>query len=76
MSPESERIADSINSLVDEYRDTCLWFLRADFYPTTLDQKLRVLSYIERYGDRAAFAKAAEARRWLLQNSSEKSAVS
>ena len=69
-------IGDIINALVDDYRDTCLWFLRSDFYPTTFEQRLRVLKYIERYGDRTAFLKAADARRWLLQSTNEKSAAS
>jgi hypothetical protein len=55
--------------LVDEYRDRCLWFLREDFYPETVEQCLRVLDYIQRHGDRAAYLKADQARRWLLQES-------
>jgi hypothetical protein len=62
----------AIDRFVDEYRDQCLWFLRQDFHPGTLDERLRVLDYIERYGDRTAFQRAAEARRWLLQDSSER----
>ncbi len=38
---------EEIDQLVDEYRDRCLWFLRRDFYPTTLEGRLRVLGYIE-----------------------------
>ena len=76
MSPETEQLRSAIDTLVDEYRDQCLWFLRSDFYPTTFEQQLRVLKYIERYGDRAAYLKAADARRWLLQSSNETSAVS
>jgi hypothetical protein len=64
-----ELTAQDIDRLVDEYRDQCLWFLRRDFYPTTLDEKLRVLGYIERYGDRSGYQKAARARKWLLQHS-------
>jgi len=56
-----------IDRLADEYRDQCLWFLRRDFYPRTLDECLRVLGYIERYGDRPAYQRAAQAREWLLQ---------
>ena len=37
----------------------CLWFLRPDFYPKTVDQNLRILKYIERYGDRTAYRKAS-----------------
>lgn len=66
----------TIDALVDDYRDRCLWFLRPDFYPRTLEQKLRVLKYTQRYGDHDAYRKAAEARRWLVQSSSETSAAS
>ena len=65
-----------VDALVDEYRHQCLWFLPGDFYPKSVRQRLRVLRYIERYGDQTAYRKAAEARRWLLQTSSEASAAS
>jgi hypothetical protein len=67
---------EGIDQLVDEYRDRCLWFLRRDFYPKTLEERLRVLGYIERYGDRSGFQKAAQARQWLLQSSRSESAAS
>jgi hypothetical protein len=67
---------EGIDQLVDEYRDQCLWFLRGDFYPRTLGERLRVLGYIERHGDRSAFQKAAQARRWLLQRSRKAFAAS
>lgn len=64
-----------VNELVDEYRSQCLWFLRPDFYPTTVADALRVLDYIERYGNRDAFRKAAELRQWLSQNFNATSAA-
>jgi hypothetical protein len=76
MTTEEAEVAKSIDQLVDEYRTRCLWFLRRDFYPRTLQQRLRVLGYIQRHGDRTAFLKASEARRWLLLKSSETSAAS
>jgi hypothetical protein len=75
MSVEVEGEA-AIDRLVDEYRDQCLWFLRPDFYPRTFEERLRVLASIQRHGDRAAFQRAGEARQWLLQHSSERSAAS
>jgi hypothetical protein len=51
-----------IRALVDEYRATCLWSLRKDYYPETLDEAFRVLEQIERHGDVTAFQKAAELR--------------
>jgi hypothetical protein len=62
--------ADAFNALMDEYRVRCLWFLRADYYPDTPEGRLRVLEYVQRYGDRDAFVRAAHLRRWLSQISS------
>ena len=76
MSSETAKSLQSMKELVDEYRNQCLWFLRGDFYPETLEQGLRVLAYIQRYGDRTAYLKAAEVRQWLLQQSKETSAIS
>jgi len=66
---------ERVRLLVDEYRSQCLWFLREDYYPTTVKQTLRVLDYIERHGDCGAFQKAAELRKWLSQTSNEQSVV-
>ena len=76
METEEIRVAREVDRLVDEYRRQCLWFLRPDYYPATRDERLRVLDYIERRGDRAAFQRAGEVRRWLLRSSSGGSAVS
>lgn len=73
---DSEALARAIDDLVDEYRDQCLWFLRPDFYPRTNEERQRILDAIQRYGDREAFQKAAQARQWLLHPSSARSAVS
>ncbi|MFH1143671.1 MAG: hypothetical protein V1774_03920 [Candidatus Eisenbacteria bacterium] len=63
-----------VRLLVDEYRERCLWFLRPDYYPETIDEALRVLRAIETHGDAAAFRRAAALRQWFLLHSSEKSA--
>jgi hypothetical protein len=76
MSTDANALEEKIDALADEYRAQCLWFLPSDFYPRSVDQRLRVLRYIERYGDRTAYRKAAEARRWLLQTSSDGSVAS
>ncbi len=55
-----------IEDLVETYRDRCLWFLRPDFAPRTREEILRVLEFIERYGDRAGFERAQRLRQWLL----------
>jgi hypothetical protein len=74
-----ERIAspeEAVNALVDEYRRRCLWFLREDYYPVTHEERLRVLDYIQRHGDREAYRRAAEVRKWCSPSSKEKSAAS
>jgi hypothetical protein len=75
-APDERTVADRIDRLVDEHRVDCLWFLRVDYYPTTREQRLRVLEHIERRGDRQAFRQAATLRRWLSPTSSVESAVS
>jgi hypothetical protein len=76
MDPEAVEVAASINRLVDEYRTRCLWFLRPDYYPATHEEQLRVLGYVERYGDVAAYRRAARLRQWLLHPSKAASADS
>jgi hypothetical protein len=75
-SSDEPATAEAVDRLVDEYRVRCLWFLRPDYYPSTLEEQLRVLEYIERHGDREAFRRAATLKRWLSLPSSAPSAVS
>ena len=76
MNQIDENLRKQINHLVDTYRDRCLWFLRADYYPNDLQDTLRTLDYIRRYGDREAFRKAGELYQWLSPDSSKPSAAS
>jgi len=66
----------AVNALVDEYRHRCLWFLREDYYPATDRERLKVLDYIQRYGDSDAFRRAGEARRWYSPSCRKTSAAS
>ena len=75
MHENTTAVMRSVNALVDDYRASCLWFLREDYYPQTLAEACRVLESIERHGNVTAFRKAAELRQWLSQNSSVASAV-
>ena len=72
--PDDHAVNESVDRLVDEYRMRCLWFLRPDYYPSTVDERLRVLSYIERHGDREGFRRARVLRQWLLPASNAPSA--
>ena len=69
-----EEIPKRLNPLVRRYRERCLWFLREDFFPNTPEEALRVLDFIERYGDREAFIEARRLKKWLSRNFSETSA--
>jgi hypothetical protein len=69
----SKDVERAVDAFVDEQRARCLWFLRADYYPATLEERLSVLDQIARRGDRAAFVRAAELRQWLSRPSSEPS---
>jgi hypothetical protein len=64
-----------VRSLVDEYRERCLWFVRSDYYPSTPEEILRVLRWI-RGGDKEAFQRAGKIEEWLSRTSSEKSVAS
>jgi hypothetical protein len=61
-------VFQEINDLVEEYRDTCLWYLKAGFFPTTPEEALRALNLIERYGDRSAYERAERLKEWLSQH--------
>jgi hypothetical protein len=68
MTPE--KAEEAFTQLVDEHRGDCLWFLRPDYYPTVLAERLAVLDAVERYGDLEAYRRARALREWLLQSSS------
>lgn len=68
---EADALERNIRTLIDDYRDRCLWFLRADYYPTGLPETLRALRSIEEHGDLEAFRRAAELRQWLSRTSSD-----
>lgn len=76
MARTLDPIMPKVRNLVDDVRSTCLWYLREDYYPTTVEQILRILDAIERHGDVAAFRRAAEIRSWLSRHSSAPSAGS
>ena len=76
MNDGSIDIAETVNRLVDEYRHRCLWFLREDYYPMTDEERLRILGYIQRHGDRRAYVRAAEVRGWLSRPFNAPSAAS
>jgi hypothetical protein len=76
MPPNRVILNREIDELVDAQRATCLWFLRADYYPGTDAERLRILDAIQRRGGLAAYRQAAQLKQWLSQSSSEKSVSS
>jgi hypothetical protein len=74
--PDDAEVTAAVDRLVDEQRTSSLWYLRPDYYPSTLEQRIRVLERIERHGDLDAFRRAATLRRWLSRTSSDASADS
>ena len=74
METEAAKVADAVHALVDQYRGRCLWFLRRDYYPTTIEEHKTVLGYIQRYGDLEAHRRASVLRQWLSRPSNAASA--
>ncbi|ETW98714.1 MAG: hypothetical protein ETSY1_17670 [Candidatus Entotheonella factor] len=68
-----DEIEKQLLELIERYRLRCLWFLATDFVPTTDEQAIQVLEYIERYGDRDGFVQARRLKQWLSPSISEQS---
>ena len=62
-----KEIAGSIEyrSVVNDYRDTCLWFASNVLDPKDRAQLEQVLSSIETYGDADAYRRVGRIRQWL-----------
>ena len=74
MELDREGVLQEVRSLVDRYRQRCLWFLREDYYPATFGEVEQVLQDIEAHGDREAYQEARRVRTWLSRLSSGTSA--
>ena len=53
-------------SVVEDSRDTCLWYMNSDLEPKNDLQLEQVLTAIENHGDLAAYKREGENRKWLL----------
>jgi hypothetical protein len=76
MGMDRDELLKSIDRMVIENRQQCLWFLRADFFPVGDRMRFKVLEYIQRHGNREAALQAARLSRWLSQTSRDTSAGS
>jgi hypothetical protein len=75
MEMSEDDVREEFRRLLAEQRCRCLWFLREDYIPATMSERLRVLNLIQRHGTLEAFRQAGVLKQWLLRNSSGASAV-
>ena len=52
-------------SVVDDYKDVCLWFSPECYHPHTGVQLEQILTSIERNGDLNAYKRVGRIRKWL-----------
>ncbi len=74
--PGGAELARAVDALVDECRVSCLWYVAADYYPASDEERWNVLDLIQQHADLATFKRAGELKRWLSRPSSSASAVS
>ena len=55
-------------SVVDDYKDVCLWFSPECYHPHTGVQLEQILTSIERNGDINAYKWVGRIRKWLSPN--------
>ena len=55
-------------SVVDDYKDVCLWFSPECYHPHTDVQLEQILTSIERNGDLKAYKRVVRIRKWLSPN--------
>ena len=67
---------EEVDAFIASQRERCLWFMRRGFQPRSDEERLIALDTIVRHGDRAAFVRASELKRWLSQRSKSESVVS
>jgi hypothetical protein len=63
MAPDEPQRLARVHAFVERHRAACLWFLRTDYLPRTLEEATWVLDLVARHGDVQAFQEAAEIRR-------------
>ena len=71
-----EWVNAEIDRLVVENRLRCFWFMRDDYRPASLQDRIQALEYLEQKSDRALFKEVRRLREWLLHLSNEKSVQS
>ena len=69
-----EKFLKEAKCFISENREQCLWFIREDYNPENKTGLLKLLTYIERYGDIKTYKKARSLKKWLLLIFNETSA--
>lgn len=72
----SAELASEIDALVDAQRETCLWYLRPDYYPLTREEQLVTLEAIQKRCSLDVYRRAGELKQWLLVSSNATSVSS
>ena len=65
MTVEEIAKSDEFRSVVEDYRDSCLWFAGDALHPKDSVQLECILSSIETNGDLAAYRRVGRIRQWL-----------
>lgn len=74
-NPPTEQVPLAVNALVDECRISCLWYMPAEYYPASDEERWHVLDLIQQHADLPTFKRAGELKRWLSPPSSNASAA-
>jgi hypothetical protein len=51
-------VRQELTELIEQNREQCLWFLAPSYEPSTVADMLRILKYLQRYGNRDVYVKA------------------
>jgi hypothetical protein len=63
-------ILRQVRALVEQTRAASLWFVNDEFCPTTREQAVRALRWIEQRSNREQYVQARQLRQWLSRTSS------
>lgn len=52
------RVRQELMQLIEKNREQCLWFLAPSYEPSSVADMLRILKYLQRYGNRDVYVRA------------------
>lgn len=53
-----DRVRQELMHFIEQNREQCLWFLAPSYEPSTVADMIRILKYLQRYGNRDVYMKA------------------